>query len=195
MQLSITRRSFCLMHADHGREEGVSHVPSSIAAVQPQPQAASESGEGPLAGLQVAGTRCGPAFPPVACPNWPHLSDDDVFGARLGLKDAQRALAVEYGFADWEALKRHVESVSSGRRGEIYPEGDLPEPVAAIFKAVEDGEVDKVRELLDADPGLVHVRVLGATTRRGIPCSTAPIPNMPTMGRILTTLICRWRSC
>ena len=87
------------------------------------------------------------------------LSDEEVFGAKLGLKDAQRTLAVEYGFDDWEALKRHVEAVSSGKQGPVYPEGDLPEPVAAILRAVEDADVERVRELLDDDPGLVHVRV------------------------------------
>ena len=87
------------------------------------------------------------------------LSDEKVFGAKLGLKDAQRALAAEYGFSDWSALKRHVESVSSGTQGPVYPEGDLPEPVAAILKAVEDADVERVRALLDEHPALVHVRV------------------------------------
>ena len=87
------------------------------------------------------------------------LSDEDIFGAKLGLKDAQRALAIEYGFLDWEALKRHVEAVSSGRQGPVYPEGDLPDQVAAILRAVEDADVDRVRALLDTDPALVHVRV------------------------------------
>ncbi|MYD51582.1 MAG: hypothetical protein F4W93_08865 [Dehalococcoidia bacterium] len=87
------------------------------------------------------------------------LSDEDIFGAKLGLKDAQRALAIEYGFLDWEALKRHVGSVAAGKQGQVYPEGDLPEPVAAILRAVEDADVDRVRALLDDDPGLVHVRV------------------------------------
>ena len=31
----------------------------------------------------------------------------------------------------------NVEAVSSGRQGPVYPEGDLPEQVAAILKAVE----------------------------------------------------------
>ena len=87
------------------------------------------------------------------------LSDEDIFGAKLGLKDAQRALAAEYGFDDWEALKRHVESVTAGKQGPVYPEGNLPEPVAAILRAVEDADVDRVRALLDDDPALVHVRV------------------------------------
>ncbi len=87
------------------------------------------------------------------------LSDTDVSGAKLGLKDAQRAIAAEYGFADWESLRRHVEAVSSGNQGPVYPEGDLPERVAAILRAVEEADVDRVRTLLDDDPALVHVRV------------------------------------
>ena len=92
-------------------------------------------------------------------PQLAELSDEDIFGAKLGLKDAQRALAIKYGFLDWEALKRHVESVTAGKQGPVYPEGNLPEPVGAILKAVEDADVDRVRALLDDDPALVHVRV------------------------------------
>ena len=87
------------------------------------------------------------------------LSDEEVFRANLSLKDAQRALAREYGFHDWNALKRHVESASAGRQDVVFPEGALPEPVAAILRAVEDGDVEGVRALLDDDPALVHVRV------------------------------------
>lgn len=92
-------------------------------------------------------------------PHLDDLSDEEVFSAKLGLKDAQRILAVEYGFDDWDALKRRVESISRSIRGPVYPEGSLPDDVAEILRAVENGDVDCVRDLLDRDPELAHVRV------------------------------------
>ena len=36
-------------------------------------------------------------------------SDDQIFQAPFGLKNAQHAVAREYGFDEWTDLKRHVE--------------------------------------------------------------------------------------
>jgi hypothetical protein len=59
------------------------------------------------------------------------------------LADAQRALARDYGFASWRALKAHVE-------------GPPPteEEVAAFLRTVGDGEIDRVRAALAAKPAL-----------------------------------------
>ncbi len=89
------------------------------------------------------------------------LSSDEVFEAGLGFRDARRVLILEYGFADWDALIRHIDAVLPGAGGKkvVYPEGDLPAPVETVLKAVEDGDVERVRALLNVDPELVHVRV------------------------------------
>ena len=43
---------------------------------------------------------------------------------RLGrLRDAQRALAQEYGFDSWDALRTHVELIGSASRAMIKPDG------------------------------------------------------------------------
>jgi ankyrin repeat protein len=63
------------------------------------------------------------------------------------LADAQLALARSYGFPSWRALKAHVEA----------PAAPLPEPVVAAFlRAVGDGETEKVRAALAAEPRLAN---------------------------------------
>lgn len=63
-------------------------------------------------------------------------------GAKLA--DAQLALARDYGFASWRALKAHIER-------------PVAEEVAAQFlRAVGDGEADKVHAALAATPALAN---------------------------------------
>lgn len=83
----------------------------------------------------------------------------EILQSRFALKDAQSIVAREYGFEDWLALKRRVEEVSVESRERVFDEGNLPEPVEAILRAVEDGDSDRVREMLEQEPGLVHMRV------------------------------------
>ena len=42
-----------------------------------------------------------------------HASDADILSAELKLNEVQFALALEYGFSSWDALKQHIESVIS----------------------------------------------------------------------------------
>jgi ankyrin repeat protein len=63
-------------------------------------------------------------------------------GAKLA--DAQRALARDYGFASWRALKAYVER----------PVAEAV--VAAFLRAVGDGETGKVRAALAAAPALAN---------------------------------------
>ena len=64
------------------------------------------------------------------------------------LSDAQLAIAREYGFPSWRALKAEVDR----RRAS---------PVAAFFKAAANGDVDTLRALLKESPSLVHEREPG----------------------------------
>lgn len=86
-------------------------------------------------------------------------TDAEILQSRFALKDAQSVVAHEYGFEDWTALKRHVEDVSVESRERVFDEANLPEPVEAILRAVEDGDADRVKEMLEREPGLVLVRV------------------------------------
>ena len=59
------------------------------------------------------------------------------------LADAQFALAKEYGFASWRALKSHVDSLTI--------DGQL-------FDAAHKGDVRQLAALLDAHPGKLYAR-------------------------------------
>jgi len=66
------------------------------------------------------------------------------------LADAQVALARDYGFASWRALKAHVDS---------FKDGDPPlddTAVAAFLRAVGNGETPVVRAALTATPRIVN---------------------------------------
>jgi ankyrin repeat protein len=65
------------------------------------------------------------------------------------LAEAQRALARDYGFPSWRALKAHVE-------GEKAVPTPAEEAVAAFLLAVGDGEANTVRDALAAEPALVN---------------------------------------
>jgi len=67
------------------------------------------------------------------------------------LADAQLAMAREYGFSSWRALKAEIDR----RRAPN---------VAAFFRACRTGDVDALRGLLTIDPNLARERVAGGTT-------------------------------
>jgi len=48
--------------------------------------------------------------------------DGTLFEARVSLQDAQMSVALDYGFANWGALKRHVESLRLDQADEAAPE-------------------------------------------------------------------------
>ena len=74
------------------------------------------------------------------------------------LRDAQRAIAAEYGFASWDALRSHVESlVGPASRAIIKPPELDSEEGVVIWNALtasEDGDVATLRELVERDPRL-----------------------------------------
>ncbi len=67
------------------------------------------------------------------------------------LADAQLALARDYGFPSWRALKTHVD----GLRGELEARFDET-AVAALLRAVGNGETAVVKAALTATPGIVN---------------------------------------
>ncbi len=98
-------------------------------------------------------------------PARPHLDQlkhqaKDLLRARpdLGrLRDAQRALAAEYGFDSWDALRHHVEATTGVARSMIKPpelESDEGGIVWNALTASERGDVATLRQLLERDPQL-----------------------------------------
>jgi hypothetical protein len=65
------------------------------------------------------------------------------------LAGAQLALARQYGFRSWRALKAEVD-----RRQALASSGD--QAIAALLRAVGTGEIDTVRAMLTATPALVN---------------------------------------
>ena len=74
------------------------------------------------------------------------------------LRDAQRAIAEEYGFASWDALSSHVESVVGPvSRSMIKPPELDSEEGGIVWNALtasEAGDVEALRRLLERDPRL-----------------------------------------
>lgn len=74
------------------------------------------------------------------------------------LRDAQRTIAEEYGFASWDALRTHVESaVGAVSRSMIKPselESEEGVVVWHALRASDAGDVDALRRLIEQDPRL-----------------------------------------
>jgi ankyrin repeat protein len=66
------------------------------------------------------------------------------------IADARRELAQRHGFSSWAELTRRVESLASGE--------EPPTPFVLAYRAVEDGDVERLRALLDEHPSLVRQR-------------------------------------
>ena len=81
-----------------------------------------------------------------------NLSDDEILQSKLSLKNAQQVIAREYGFARWADLKRHVESMPPSANF-------LDARVETIRRAVEAGDVETVKSLLNANPELATVHL------------------------------------
>ena len=74
------------------------------------------------------------------------------------LRDAQRAIAADYGFTSWDALRSHVEAINGVASRSIIKPPELDSDEGAIIwnvlTASDDGDVAMLRELIDQDPRL-----------------------------------------
>jgi len=74
------------------------------------------------------------------------------------LRDAQRRIAEEYGFASWDALRQHVESIAGAVSSSIIKPPELDSAEGAVvwnaLTACDDGNVETLRRLLEQDPAL-----------------------------------------
>jgi ankyrin repeat protein len=80
-----------------------------------------------------------------------------------GLRDVQLALAREYGFPGWTALKQELQ-----RRHSTAPVAPRDAAIQALIAAAARGDAPSVRELLDSHPDIVNERgpFPGTTGRR-----------------------------
>src|SRR5437763_12427643 len=71
-----------------------------------------------------------------------------VNGASIA--DARRDLAQRHGFSSWTQLKRRVQALASGE--------EPPTPFMLAYRAAEDGDLKRLRVLLDEHPEVVRQR-------------------------------------
>ena len=74
------------------------------------------------------------------------------------LRDAQRAVAADYGFASWDMLRSHVESIAGATARSMIKPPELDSGEGGLIwhalTASDDGDVAMLRELLERDPRL-----------------------------------------
>ncbi len=68
----------------------------------------------------------------------------------VSLADARRDLAQRHGLSSWAELTRRVRALASGE--------EPPTPFLLAYRAVEDGDPERLRALLDEHPELVRQR-------------------------------------
>jgi ankyrin repeat protein len=128
-------------------------------------------------------------------PRFKTRSAEAVLAQPLALADAQLVIARDYGFESWAALKHHVETGS--RVATFEPHPDFADAVSAI----DAGDVERLRRLLDTHPELISARTnleppygyfTGATLLNHVawnPGRKAPVP--PTVVDIARLLLDR----
>ena len=74
------------------------------------------------------------------------------------LRDAQRALAAEYGFTSWDALRSHVESIVGHTSSSMIKPPELESEEGGLIwnalSASDEGDVAALRSLIERDPTL-----------------------------------------
>jgi hypothetical protein len=102
------------------------------------------------------------------------------------LRDAQRALAQQYGFDSWDALRAHVEAVSGASSARRKPREvlDYDDPVPAVVELNEPLTADVVERLIEQ-------RVSGVKAGPRVEAGTLSwLAEIPTLQRIDLT----WRA-
>lgn len=80
-------------------------------------------------------------------PRLRNKSHEEILATDFKLADAQWIIALEYGFSSWTTLKRHIQSLST----------DFKDKLAVFKDAVQEGDAEKVRQLLSENEDLLLV--------------------------------------
>jgi hypothetical protein len=81
-------------------------------------------------------------------PRLADASDEELAGSGLPLRDARIVVAREYGFPTWRELVHYVDKANREFSAEQEARGDL----AAALEAIRNGEPERLRALLEANP-------------------------------------------
>lgn len=88
-------------------------------------------------------------------PRFSKASDFEIRDAKLSWSDALFVIAREHGFASWARLRERILSGSAASSSDNYV-ARITDPVfRAAVVHIENGEIDALRDLLDANPDLV----------------------------------------
>lgn len=90
-------------------------------------------------------------------------SNKHILNTKISIADAQRVIAKEYGFDEWHQLRKFIRSRPSTESFLNTP-GAMPPDVAAIVDAVDKGDAEHVKRLIDKNPSIVHARVASDIT-------------------------------
>ena len=83
-------------------------------------------------------------------PRWRKASPTEILSAHFTLSDAQLVVANEYGFETWSKFKTQVLLQQAAPSSE--------EAVKALREAAGQGDLGRLAEILDANPGLIDER-------------------------------------
>lgn len=107
---------------------------------------------------------------PIACirlkkaiPELRRKSNRQIFTTAISLADAQRTVAKEYGFDEWNQLRKFIRRQPSTESFLNTP-GAMPPDVAAMVEAVDKGDAGKAERLIKKNPSIVHARVASDIT-------------------------------
>lgn len=93
-------------------------------------------------------------------PAWSKAPDEEIFAASFRLRDAQLAIAREYGFASWTRLKRRVEKPRKSDQVSIPHQERLEDPIFRRgVELIDAGDVEGLRTHLKGHPKLLRQRV------------------------------------
>lgn len=86
-------------------------------------------------------------------------SDAAIRSAPFTLADARLVLAREHGFDTWEQFRRHIADLEKG---------ESAEPFMDAFDALDALDSERLRELLEREPGLLHARGTNGNSMLGL---------------------------
>ncbi len=94
-------------------------------------------------------------------PRFRTATDQEIFGVRLTLSDAQFTIARERGFASWTRLKRHIEKPAlTGTLSLPHHERIDDQRFRRAVDLLDAGDAEGLRAHLSAHPELIHAHVL-----------------------------------
>jgi hypothetical protein len=119
-------------------------------------------------------------------------TDEQILSARITLADAQFVLAMEYGFATWNELRRHAEAGSKAPAGARFEKlSDLmgldDRSIQMMLRELDAGDVVIATKFMDRE---LRERFLTNMSTRAREMVTADWDRLPPISPVLADLAC-----